>query len=153
MAIDTALRRLSIIDFGVESTLSYPDGSVDIEDRYALLSLYAGNISAAPVWEDVIGNISAGFDTGEHSFDIAFFFSGGETYAIDPAVETGWTFDTNTGLLTIDTDDEGVFGPYTVTATNASGSTAGNPFIVKVSASTQRAYRGVRGGSGVRRYT
>jgi hypothetical protein len=136
VAVDTFLRRLSMMDFGIESTLSIPDGSVDAEDRYALLDLYAGNISAVPEFIDQIGNIAAAFDSGTHAYDLSLYFSGATSYAIDPAVETGWTFDTNSGLLTIDTDDEDTFGPYTVTATNASGDTVGNAFTVKVAVSS-----------------
>jgi hypothetical protein len=136
MAIDTALRRLSMLELAIDSTLSFPDGSVDVEDRYALLGLYAGNISAVPEFIGPIGNISAAFDSGEHEYDLGQYFGGGTSYAIDPAVETGWTFDGNTGLLTIDTDVEDTFGPYTVTATNASGDTDSNAFTVKVAVSS-----------------
>lgn len=104
-----------------------------------------------PVLVDRIPNLSAGFDSGAHEFDLSVYFTGETSYAIAPAVEVGWSFDTNTGLLTIDTDDEGTFGPYTVTASNNTGDTDSNTFTVKVSVSTIRPYRGFRGG--LRRYT
>jgi hypothetical protein len=134
MAIDTALRRASAINVGCpwRGILPMPDGSVDVEDRYTLGLAYGGIISALPVLEDPIGNIAAPFDSGTHEYNLAAYFSGATTFAIDPAVETGWTFDGNTGLLSIDTDDEDTFGPYTVTATNASGDTDSNAFTVKV---------------------
>lgn len=70
-----------------------------------------------------IPNISAGFNTGAHQYDLsAYFIGSGLSYAIDPAVEAGWNFDDVTGVLTIDTDDASAFGPYTVTASNGNGS-------------------------------
>lgn len=89
-----------------------------------------------PVLVEQIPNFSAGFDSGEHEFDLSVYFTGELSFAIDPAVETGWSFDTDTGLLTIDTDDEGTFGPYVVTASNNTGDTDSNTFTVKVSQST-----------------
>jgi len=138
MALDTAHRRLSAVNVFCpwRSQLPFPDGSVDVEDRYAVGYAYGGIISAVPEFDGPIGNIAAGFDSGTHAYDLAQFFSGATSYAIDPAVETGWTFDTGSGLLTIDTDDEGTFGPYTVTATNASGDTDSNTFTVKVAVSS-----------------
>jgi hypothetical protein len=88
-----------------------------------------------PVLVEQIGNISAGFDTGTHEYDLSGYFTGETSYAIAPAVETGWSFATDTGLLTIDTDDEGTFGPYVVTASNNTGDTDSNAFTVKVSQS------------------
>jgi hypothetical protein len=91
---------------------------------------------AAPSAPELIGTIptlSATFGTGTHQFDLSAYFSGADTYAIDPAVEAGWSFDVNTGVLEIDTDDENVFGPFIVTASNANGDTASNAFTVRVS--------------------
>lgn len=122
-----------------------PDGAIDEEDRFGFAGLYAGNVSGAPTAINV-PNISARFDSGTHEFDLSLFFIGATGYAIDPAVEAGWTFDVNTGLLTIDTDVEDTFGPYTVTADNAIGSVEGNAFTVKVSVSSIRPYRGWRKG-------
>jgi hypothetical protein len=73
--------------------------------------------------------------------NLSDYFSGADTYAIDPAVETGWSFDTNTGVLEIDTDDEDTFGPFTVTATNPNGDTDSNAFSVIVFDSESRMAR------------
>lgn len=137
MAVDTALRRLSIISVGNagRGLLFYPDASVDTEDRYSRVGLYSGNISATPEFRGPVGNIAATFDTGEHAYNLSLYFSGATSYAIAPSLEAGWSFDTDSGLLTIDTDDEDTFGPYTVTATNASGDTVSNAFTVKVAVS------------------
>lgn len=142
MAVDTQLRRLSIIELGFRARgfLPIPDGSVDAEDRYMHLGLYSGNIGTAPQLVGSIGNISVGADSGTHAYDLAANFAGATSYAISPAVETGWSFNTSSGLLTIDTDAIGSFGPYTVTATNASGDTDSNAFTVKVSTSNVRLF-------------
>jgi hypothetical protein len=154
MALDTAHRRLSAVNAFCpwRGQLPIPDGSVDVEDRYALGLAYGGIVSATPEFHGPLGNISAGFDTGSHEYDLSVYFSGATSYAIDPAIETGWAFDTGSALLTIDTDDEATFGPYTVTATNASGDTDSNAFTVKVSVSGVGAYRGMRHAIGVRNY-
>ena len=140
MALDTALRRLSAVNVGLPflRTLPFPDGTIAVEDRYAVGGVYAGIIAQAPTRIAQLPNISEQADSGTHDFDLAQYFSGATSYSIDPAVEAGWTFNTSSGLLTIDTDAQDTFGPYTVTATNASGSVDGNTFTVKVSVSTVR---------------
>lgn len=87
-----------------------------------------------------IPNLSAQYDSGTHQFDLSEYFANADTYAIDPAVETGWSLDANTGILTIDTDVEDTFGPYIVTATNGNGDTDSNAFTVKVSVSSGRLF-------------
>jgi hypothetical protein len=93
---------------------------------------------APPVLVDQIPNLAAGFDSGTHQFDLSQYFTGATSYAIDPAVEVGWSFNTTSGLLEIDTDDEDTFGPYTVTASNASGDTDSNTFLVNVASAAFR---------------
>jgi hypothetical protein len=86
-----------------------------------------------PVLVGSIPNISETENTGTHQYDLSAYFLGADTYAIAPAVETGWSFDTGTGVLEIDTD-LGSFGPFIVTATNANGDTPSNEFSVTVAA-------------------
>lgn len=102
-----------------------------------LLALQLNNLledaaEIPPVFSGPIPDISRTQDTGTHQYDLSAYFTGADTYAIDPAVETGWSFDTNTGVLEIDTDALGSFGPFTVTATNANGDTPSNAFSVAV---------------------
>jgi hypothetical protein len=106
-----------------------------------LNNLLEGAGASPPVLLGQIPNLSAAFDSGTHQFDLSDYFSGADTYAIDPAVETGWSFDTNTGVLEIDTDDEDTFGPFTVTATNPNGDTDSNAFSVIVFDSESRMAR------------
>ena len=88
--------------------------------------------SAAPTLIGSISNKSVGSNTGTHTYELGLAFFGATSYAIAPAVEVGWTFNTSTGQLVIDTDDDNVFGPYTITATNASGNIDQNAFTVGV---------------------
>lgn len=85
-----------------------------------------------PVLVGQVPDITAGFNTGTHQYDLSVYFSGATSYSIVPAVETGWSFNTGTALLEIDTDAAGAFGPYIVTATNADGDTPSNAFDVFV---------------------
>lgn len=134
MALDNRNRRVSIINVGLpfRGMLPLPDGTLAAEERYLLAGYYAGLISSPPVQLDQLPNIAAGSNTGTYQYDLAPYFSGETSYSISPAVEAGWSFDTGTGVLTIDTDANGTFGPYTVTATNGAGSVVGNTFTVRV---------------------
>lgn len=89
-------------------------------------------LAVPPILVSSIQDRTFFLDTGEYEYDLSQFFTGASTFAIDPAVETGWDFDTNTGILAIDTDDDGDFGPYVVTATNENGDTDSNEFSIEV---------------------
>ncbi len=116
-------------------TAGYGNGTFAGEIRQVVLAGFFDS-AVAPVLVEQVPNFSAGFNSGTHMFTLEEHFAGETSFAISPAVEAGWTFDTGTGELTIDTDAAGTFGPYTVTATNTAGSTDSNPFTVKVSVST-----------------
>lgn len=103
-----------------------------VQTPFQFQSLGELTLIPPPVLLGQIPNIGASFDSGTHQYDLGFYFSGATSYSISPSVETGWNFNTSTGVLTIDTDDANTFGPYTVTATNANGSTPGNTFTVNV---------------------
>ena len=88
--------------------------------------------SLKPTLIGSISNKSVGSNTGNHVYQLGLAFFNATSYSILPVVETGWAFDTGTGQLTIDTDDDAIFGPYVVTGTNVSGSTDQNAFTVGV---------------------
>lgn len=85
-----------------------------------------------PTFQGAIQDIFQRKDTGNYTYELGSYFIGADSYAIAPAVESGWTFNTSTGQLVIDTDAMGAFGPYTVTASNAFGDTPSNAFDVEV---------------------
>lgn len=154
MALDNRNRRASAITPSLpwRGMWPLPDGTLASEERYLMGGMYAGLIATPPVVLDVIGNISAKSNTGTFQYDFSDRFSGETSYSISPALEIGWSFNTSLGVLTIDTDADGTFGPYTVTASNGAGSVASNGFTVKVGPVEGRAYRGFARGTGVRRY-
>ena len=93
---------------------------------------FAGKALSPPVFAGTIPDISVNENTGTHIYDLSSYFTGASSYSISPSVEAGWTF--SLGVLTIDTDAVGSFGPFTVTGTNASGSDSSNAFSVTISA-------------------
>lgn len=86
----------------------------------------------APTLLGQIPNLSAAFDSGTHTVQLGDYAANFTSVSISPAIEAGWTFNTTTGELVYDTDDEDTFGPYIVTFTNANGDTASNAFLVTI---------------------
>ena len=116
----------------------FPPGGVSIDDgdKYHLLGLYSGiSLSSvpAPVFSGTILDISVIYNTGPYSYDLGAYFTGATSYSISPAIEIGWTFNTSTADLVIDTDGIDTFGPYTITGTNAGGSIDSNSFGITIS--------------------
>lgn len=105
-----------------------------------------GDIAAAPTLLGQIPNLSAAFDSGTHTVQLGDYAANFDSVSISPAIEAGWTFNTTTGELVYDTDDEATFGAYTLTFTNANGDTDSNAFTVKVSTSSVPIYQGGEGG-------
>lgn len=102
--------------------------------------VYSSTSTAPPVFSGTIPNLSYNFDSGTHATDLSLYFTGATSYSISPSLESGWSF--TSSVLTVDTDDVGTFGPYTVTGTNAGGDTASNAFSVTVSAVEAETYTG-----------
>lgn len=107
-----------------------------------LLALQLNNLledagANPPTLLGTVPNMLERQNSGTHQLDVGNYFSGADTYAIAPSVEAGWSFDTNTGVLEIDTDALGTFGPFTVTATNVNGDTDSNLFYVVVAEAAQ----------------
>ncbi len=103
---------------------------------------FAGKLPSPPVFTGTIPDISVTESTGTYTYDLSTYFAGATSYSISPAIEAGWTFNTTTAELVIDTDDTNAFGPYTVTGTNTGGTAASNGFDVEVN----EAARVVQGG-------
>lgn len=115
----------------------FPPGTagVDADERAHLLSLYSGVPLASvtpPAFSGTIADISVTYQTGTHAYDFSTYFTGATSYSISPAVEDGWSFNTSTAELVIDTDDPDAFGPFTITGTNLGGSADSNSFNVTV---------------------
>lgn len=137
MAVNTALRRIAALAYACpwRGLLPFPDGTVNTEDRYEIAHAYSGLIGSAPKQIDQVGNIAVNVNSGVYTFNLSVYFNGATSYSIAPAVAAGWSFDTTTGILTVDSgaDAAGTYGPYTVTATNGNGSAVGNAITVLLS--------------------
>ena len=152
MAVDSANKRFSMMNLGSQPIFPlFPPGTSGVEasERYHLLTLYSGialGAETAPVFSGSLGDQF--FTKGEDSkaIDYSGYFSNTPTsYSISPAVEADWTFNTTTGVLTIDPTGDGMFGPYTITAANGGGSDSANAFFVTVNISAGGGYaRGIK---------
>jgi hypothetical protein len=106
------------------------------------------DVVAPPIFSGTIADISETEGTGTHQYDLSGYFTGADSYSIAPALEAGWSFNTLTAVLEIDTDAVGIFGPFVVTATNASGTDDSNGFTVTVVAAPTPPTDGFGGGGG-----
>lgn len=93
-------------------------------------TLVVNAVTSKPVFSGPIDNQQA---TGNSTFNAATYFTGATSYSASPTV-AGISFNTSTGLFTITalTSGTGLFGPFTVTGTNAAGSTDSNAFSYTV---------------------
>jgi hypothetical protein len=136
MAVDTAGKRYSFINFGrpPPSALIIPDGTIAASDRAHFLNLYSGiSLSAVspPVFTGTVDDIRVREKSGTYTYDYSGYFTGTvDSYSINPAIPTGYSFDTATGVLIVDSKYKGVFGGFVITATNTGGSDSTNSFTV-----------------------
>jgi len=70
------------------------------------------------------------------TIDYSGYFSDATSYSISPAVESGWSFNTSTGILTITDSVVGNYGAYTITGEGTGASADSNTFYVDVIAAT-----------------
>ena len=148
MAINTAARRYSILNFGRTPVfpLFIPDGSVDDGDRLHLLNLYSGIALSAvtpPVFSGDLSDLNI-VTSREKIVDYSGYFSDATSYSISPAVEAGWSFNTSTGILTVTESDVSRYGSYVITGTNAGGSDDSNAFYIHVRAASVGGSYGIR---------
>jgi len=148
MAIDTAAKRFSMLNFGTQPIipLFIPDGSVDEGDRLHLLTLYSGiSLSAVtpPTFNGSLSDIDVAANS-EKTIDYSGYFTDATSYSISPAVESGWSFNTSTGVLTILESGVSRYGAYTITGTNTGGSANSNEFYIHVRAGSAGGNYGAR---------
>jgi len=91
--------------------------------------------AVAPVQDEELPNFTVKANSGTYTFPLAIYFSGETSFSVT-GLATGITFDTTTGVLTVNSATaSGTTSNIVITGINASGSTAGNPFSVKISTS------------------
>ncbi len=100
--------------------------------------VWATTVWADDVWQEGLAapSFTGTIPTLTETTDLSTYFSYATSYSIAPAVESGWSFDTVTGVLTLD-DVEGTFSGYVITGTNASGSADSNSFNVEIAADAE----------------
>ena len=93
----------------------------------------AGGLAVTPpIFSGTIPDISLTEGGASTDYDLSTYFTGAISYSITPAVESGWAFNTATGVLTVNPTVAATFGPYVVTATNPGGTADSNSFGVIV---------------------
>jgi hypothetical protein len=97
---------------------------------------YSNKAPTQPAFSGTIPDITGDEGADDIGTDLSTYFNGATSYSIAPTVEAGWSFDTVTGILLVDTDAAGTFGTYVVTGTNGAGSDASNAFSVIITATT-----------------
>ena len=120
--------------FGIGGQIWRPAGS------------FAGKLSP-PVFAGTIPTILGIKGRSNVVTDLSTYFTSATSYSIAlglssnlalqaaaTTIETGWTFDTGTGILTVDTDVIGTFGTYVITGISAGGTDTSNAFRVVISA-------------------
>jgi len=103
----------------------------------SLYGSFAGKAVAPPIFAGTIPDISLTEGGPSTDYDLSVYFTGAASYAIDPAVEAGWAFNTTTAILTVVPDTVGTYGGYIVTATNPGGTVDSNSFGVTVTAAAE----------------
>ncbi len=92
------------------------------------IPLYIQDPLVIPVFAGTIPNITGIVDAADIETDFSGYFTDADTYSIN-SLEPGWSFNTSTGVLTIDTD-YGITGPYMVTGINGTNEADSNEFYV-----------------------
>lgn len=99
-----------------------------------LRALLLGGPGSPPTQSSPIDDISVTDVQPSYTYELGSHFHGATSYSISPPTEAGWSFNTSTAQLIIDTDALGAFGPFAITAFNGTGSIASNQFTVTVAA-------------------
>lgn len=93
-------------------------------------------LMAVPTLLAGIPNLFYNVNSGVKVYDASIDFAGATSYSIVPALDTGITFNTGTGVLSTNTAtaSQAVHGPYIITGTNVNGDTPSNSFTITISA-------------------
>jgi hypothetical protein len=114
-------------------TRGYGTGTFDGEIRQVVLRGFFDS-AVVPVQVDQVPNIVVKANTGSYDFPLEQYFTGETSFSITGSA-IGITFNTTTGVLTVNSATASGTSTFTVTAINGAGSTVGNSFTVKISTS------------------
>src|SRR5690349_13312328 len=109
-------------------------GVFDGEIRQVVLRGFFDSI-VVPVQVDQLPNVAVKANTGSYNFPLEGYFTGETSFSV-AGLATGITFNTSTGVLTVNSATaSGTTSGIVVTAINGAGSTPSNAFSVKISTS------------------
>ncbi len=94
------------------------------------IPLYTQSSTGNPVFAGTILDITGVVGGQDIEIDFSGYFTDATSYAIN-SLEDGWSFNTSTGVLTIDTD-YGNTGPYMITGINGTNEAYSNEFYVLI---------------------
>jgi hypothetical protein len=115
-------------------TRGYGNGTYAGQIRQVVVRGYFSS-AVAPVQVDQLPNVAVKANSGTYNFPLAAYFTGETSFSVS-GLATGITFNTTTGVLTVNSATaSGTTSNIIVTGINATGSTAGNAFSVKISTS------------------
>jgi hypothetical protein len=122
-------------------TRGYGTGTFDGEIRQVIARGFFDS-AVSPILFDQLPNITVKANTGSYTYALEGYFTGETSFSVS-GLATGITFNTTTGVLTVNSATaSGTTSNIVVTAINGTGSTPGNGFSVRISTSTARPYRG-----------
>ena len=133
--LDSRQKRAAVVGVGRAWYRNPHPSSIDASQRASIGQAYPVAVFqgvAAPTFSGTIPDISLSQSLDTTDYDLSTYFTGATSYSIAPAVESGWTFNTSTGVLTVLPDTVGSFGTYVVTGTNSGGTDDSNAFGVTV---------------------
>lgn len=115
-------------------TRGYGTGTFDGEIRQVVLRGFFDSV-VLPILVDQLPNIVVKASSGTYTFPLEGYFAGETSFSV-AGLATGITFNTTTGVLTVNSATaSGTTSNIVVTAINGAGSTDGNAFSVKISTS------------------
>jgi len=107
-------------------------GLVSASSVFMLGTFTVSYATGAPLFLGTIQDIELNKDSDAQDYDLSSYFANATSYSISPAIPANWTFNTSTGVLTVDPTTLGDYGPFTATGINAAGSDSSNAFAVRV---------------------
>ncbi len=92
------------------------------------------NILPPPLQLEQLPYLVAGYNTGTYTYALSAYFAGAASYSVSPALPSGFSLNTATGVLSINSAAQaaGTYGPFTFSATNSAGTINGNAVTIKL---------------------
>lgn len=113
-------------------TRGYGNGTFNGTIPLAVLRGYIAAAASAPTFTGTIPDQTIPLGYLDVATGLSSYFAEVTSYTIDPAVATGWTFNTSDATLTVNPNTVGTFGNYIVTGTGPGGSVDSNGFSVTI---------------------